>query len=256
MKGMIKGVNIELYQQAKIKILGKQRERQGIGTLSEKTIHAVIKNAYEPDETRQEIPLEGYVADIYRDEQIFEIQTASFDRLRKKLTAFLPLYSTTIVYPIPSTKWIIWIDPATGEYSKPRKSPLKGNAYFIFPELYKIKSYLKEENLHIHIILMEMSEYRLLNGWSKNRKKGSNRYDRIPGEITGELQLERKKDFIQFIPLELQSEEEKKFTSKEFAESAHISVSLAQVSLNILYELDVVNRCGKKGNAYLYKIFR
>ena len=244
---------MELYQQAKIKILGKQRERQGIGTLSEKTIHAVIKNAYEPDESKQEILLEGYVADIYRDEQIFEIQTARFDKLRKKLSAFLPLYSTTIIYPIPSTKWISWIDPATGEYSKPRKSPLKGNAYFIFPELYKIKPHLKEENLHIHIILMEMTEYRLLNGWSKNRKKGSNRYDRIPGEIIGEMELERTGDFMQFIPLELRSETGKKFTSKEFANCADISLSLAQVTLNILYELSIVKRCGKKGNAYLYQ---
>lgn len=247
-------MNLEFYQQAKEKILGRKRENQGIGTLSEKTIHAVIKNAYEPDEAKQEIPLEGYVADIFRDGQVFEIQTAGFDRLRKKLATFLPLYSTTIIYPIPSIKWLIWIDPVTGEYSKPRKSPLRGNIYFIFPELYKIKSYLKEENLHIHIILMEMSEYRLLNGWSKDKKKGSNRYDRIPGEITEELLLEKKEDFMQFIPEEWRLDTKKKFTSKEFAQFAGISVSLSQVTLNILFDLGIVKRCGKKGNAYLYQI--
>lgn len=41
------------------RIIGKNRERNGIGTLSEKTVHAVLKNYYAPDETQHEIPVEG-----------------------------------------------------------------------------------------------------------------------------------------------------------------------------------------------------
>ena len=43
------------------------------------------------------------------------------------------------------------------------------------------------------------------------------------------------------------------YSSKEFAKAAGISVSLAQVTLNVLYELKVVKRIGKKGNAFLYE---
>ena len=36
------------FEEAKLKILGTQRQRLGIGTLAEKTVHAILKNYYEP----------------------------------------------------------------------------------------------------------------------------------------------------------------------------------------------------------------
>ena len=53
------------FEAARNKIMGADRVRQGIGTLSEKTIHAVLKNYYAPDADMHEIPLEGFVADIF-----------------------------------------------------------------------------------------------------------------------------------------------------------------------------------------------
>ena len=100
----------EAFQTAKEKVIGVDRQRLGIGTLSEKTVHAILKNYIEPDEDYQEIPIENYVADIYRDGEIIEIQTRQFNKLRNKLTTFLSLYPVTIVYPIPREKWVIWID--------------------------------------------------------------------------------------------------------------------------------------------------
>lgn len=55
---------------------------------------------------------------------------------------------------------------------------------------------------------------------------------------------------MQFVPYELEGE----FTSKEFAKAAHISVSLAQTVLNILYYMGTVTRTGKKGNQILYTV--
>ena len=37
------------FEAAKNRVIGINRERQGIGTLSEKTVHAVLKNYYAPD---------------------------------------------------------------------------------------------------------------------------------------------------------------------------------------------------------------
>ena len=34
------------FEQAKERVIGIARERQGIGTLSEKTVHAVLKRGY------------------------------------------------------------------------------------------------------------------------------------------------------------------------------------------------------------------
>lgn len=206
------------FETAKRKIIGVDRQRFGIGTLSEKTVHAILKNYYEPDEDRHEIPIQNYVADIYAEGEIIEIQTRQFDKMRGKLGAFLPLYPVTIVYPIPHEKWIIWIDEESGTLSKRRKSPLKGNPYVIFPELYKIKMFLKDPNLRFRLVFLDMEEYKLLNGWSKDRKKGASRYDRIPTELVREMEITCPQDFLQFVPLELEGT----FTSRDFAKAAHI----------------------------------
>lgn len=243
-------LNAEDFEAAKRKIIGVDRQRFGIGTLSEKTVHAILKNYYEPDEDRQEIPIENYVADIYADGEIIEIQTRQFDRMRGKLSAFLPLYPVTIVYPIPREKWIVWIDEESGELSKKRKSPMKGNPYTAFPELYKIKMFLKDPNLRLKLVLMDVEEYKLLNGWSKDKKRGASRHDRIPTELVEEVEINCLKDYMQFVPYELEEE----FTSKEFAKAAHIHVSLAQIVLNILYHVGTVTRVGKRGSMYLYAV--
>lgn len=240
----------EAFENAKRKIVGVDRQRLGIGTLSEKTVHAILKNYYEPDEDKQEIPIENYVADIYSDGEIIEIQTRQFNKMREKLKCFLPMYPVTIVYPIPREKWIIWIDEETGSLSQKRKSPVKGNPYIAFPELYKIKPFLKDPNLRLKLVLLDMEEYKLLNGWSKDKKKGASRFDRIPTELVEEVEINCLKDYMQFVPYELESE----FTSKEFAKAAHIPVSLAQNVLNILYHVGVVTRVGKKGQQYLYTV--
>ena len=87
----------EAFETAKNKIIGADRERHGIGTLSEKTVHAILKNYYAPDEDMHEIPIENYVADIYTGKEIIEIQTRQFNRMRDNLRAFLPLYPVTVV---------------------------------------------------------------------------------------------------------------------------------------------------------------
>lgn len=238
------------FEAAKQKIIGIDRQRLGIGTLSEKTIHAVVKNFYQPDEDHQEIPIENYVADIYNDGEIIEIQTRSFNRLRPKLECFLPLYPVTVVYPIPREKWVIWVDEETGELSKPRRSPLKGTPYTAFPELYKIKAYLKHPNLRLRFLLIDMEEYKLLNGWSRDRKKGSTRYDRIPTELVEEVELERPEDYLQFVPYELPD----RFTVKDFARTAHIPARLAGIVINILTYIGTITRVGKLGRSYLYEV--
>jgi len=238
------------FQAAKDKIIGVDRQRLGIGTLSEKTVHAILKNYIQPDEDHQEIPIENYVADIYNDGEIIEIQTRHFNKMRSKLQAFLPLYPVTVVYPIPREKWVIWIDEESGELSKPRKSPLKGTRYTVFPELYKIKMFLKDPNLRFKLVLMDMEEYKLLNGWSKDKKKGSTRFDRIPTELVEEVEINCIEDYMQFVPYELEGE----FTVKDFAKAAHIPAKLAGVVVNILHHMGTLKHIGKQGKAYLYQI--
>ena len=61
-------------------MIGVDRKRSGIGTLSEKTVHAILKNYYEPDEEKQEIPIENSVADIFSDGGIMELHCISHSK--------------------------------------------------------------------------------------------------------------------------------------------------------------------------------
>ena len=117
------------FEEAKNKIIGMQRNRFGIGTLQEKTVHVVLKNYYASDEDMHEIPIDNFVADIFTGSEIIEIQNGNFYKMRSKLETFLQQYPVTVVYPIPHIKWLIWIDEESGECSKKRKSPVIGNPY-------------------------------------------------------------------------------------------------------------------------------
>lgn len=229
-------------------IITMEKERNRIGELSEKTVHAVLKDYFAPEREHQEVKVGRFYADICTGKEIMEIQTAHFDKLREKLTAFLKDYIVTVVYPIPHEKYMIWVDPETGELSKKRKSPKTGNPYAVFRELYKIKPFLTHPNLRIRLVLFDAEEYRMLNGWSHDKKKGSTRFDRLPTGLFDEIYLERREDYLQFVPYELEH-----FTSAQFAKSTKLTRNSAAMVLNILHDLRVVERVGKERNAYLYE---
>ncbi|WP_289285331.1 hypothetical protein [Parablautia intestinalis] len=240
----------ERFDEIKNRIIGSERERSGIGTLKEKTVHAVLKDYYASGREMQEISLDGYVADIYTGTEIIEIQTANFNRMRSKLDKFLPKYPVTIVYPIPKIKYLVWMDEETGECSKPRKSTVKGSVYRAFYELYKIKPYLANPNLHLCFPFLELEEYRLLNGWSQDKKRGSCRYDRIPKALLGEMRFDQLKDYTQLIPPYLAEP----FTVVEFGKAVKEQKQIAGMVLHILNYLKVIERCENRGRSYTYRI--
>lgn len=235
------------FESAKLKVLLKQNDPHGFGTLQEKTVHAVMKLYYEPNEDYHEVPVEGFIADIYREGRIIEIQNGNFGKLRPKLAAFLPLYPVTVVLPIPRMKWVIWMNEENGELSPKHRSPVTGSAYHAFPELYKIKAFLKDPNLSFAFPLIDMDEYRLLNG---NKKRGSTRYDRMPISLFDEVRIERREDFMQFVPIDIPEP----FTVTEFAKAAGIRRELASEAVPLLYYMEILKRAGKRGREYLYEV--
>lgn len=242
----------DLWETAKERVIGIDRQRLQIGTLSEKTVHAVVKNYYEPDEDRQEIPIEGKCADIYTaDGRILEIQTRSFDKLKSKLDIFLPLYDVTVILPVPDRKRIIWIDPDTGEEASVGCYRSALAPWPAFRELYKIRDYLSDPHMHVRLLLMNMTEYKLLTGRSKDRKSfGAMRYDRIPEELTGEIILNEPRDYMLFLP-----DMTDHFTASELAKEAHIPKRCLSYVTGLLRLVGVIERLpDKRGNAWLYRI--
>lgn len=224
-------------------------EPQLIGTLGEKTIHRGLKKYLEPDSAFHEIKVGNYFADICHGDEIVEIQTKQFNKLRDKLSVFLEDHRVKVVFPSFAAKWLLWIDPETGAVSKKRRSPAPGTAYRIFPELYRIKSFLNHPHLSFLILLLDMEEYRYLNGWSQDRKKGSVCQDRLPLSLVSEIAIDSPADYIKLIPLGLDGV----FTSKDFASAAKMTLKKAQIAVNVLCYVGALAKTGKNGKMTLYE---
>lgn len=237
-----------LFMNACNTVIYNAKVEDSIGTLSEKTIHAVIKHYLCSDTSYHEIKVNNYYADIFVDNSVIEIQSRNFDKLRNKLDLFLTMYPVTVVYPIPYEKWLRWINDETGEISPPRKSPKKGTPYMIFQELYRIKTYLTNDNLRLKILLINVEEYRYLNGWSKDKKKGSKRCDGLPLELIDEITITNIKEFDKLIPKNLPDE----FTTKDFKKASGLSVRGATTAVHVLHYIGSIKRIGKERNAYIY----
>ena len=242
-------MDTERFDRAIATIVTRNHENHGIGTLGEKTVHAVVKCYMEPDEDYHETPIDGYVADIFREDHVIEIQTANFDKLRGKLETFLPNYKVTVVHPIPATKMLCWVDPETGEIVEKKKSPKRGTPQMILEELYWISSFLKDPNLSIVVLMIDMEELKLLDGYGPKKKKRATKYDRLPLRLVEEVHLDCPEDYRMLIPIELEH-----FTSAEYAKATGLPRWDGSTVMKILYDLGVVERIGKKGNAYLYDV--
>lgn len=228
----------------------QQMSLGGIGTLGEKTVHSVLKQYLSRDLSCQEIKVGSFFADVMLGNHIFEIQTRQFNTLRRKLDFFLTDHPVTVVYPITWHNRLNWVSPETGEISTTGKSRKVGNPMHVFAELYKIRPFLAHPNFSLKLVLMDMEEYRMLDGWSNDKKRGASKCDKFPQQLVAEYDIETPADYMMLLPPDLPDI----FTAKEFAKYAHISLPLAQTALLLLSELSVVHRIDKQGHAYLYAL--
>lgn len=230
------------------RMVGREYVRDSIGVLGEKTMHAVLKDFMEPDSAFHEKKVCGFFADICRGDRIVEIQTRSLDRLTRKLSAFLEEKHVTVVYPIPATKHLAWIQE-DGSVTPLRRVPKKGSFFDAGRELERILPYLAHPNLSVLLLLVDMEEYRLQNGWGKDKKRGAVRHDRIPIALADHLTLAGKESFTALVPPALPSP----FTRKEFRKAIKGGPKNSLSLLRVLCEMGVVVQKGKRGNALLYE---
>lgn len=218
---------------------------ESIGTQNEKMLHKMIKNYLCPDTACHEFKVGNFIADIYQNGHITEIQTGSFRSMKSKLDKLLPNYSITVVYPVIRRKTIIEVDAFLGS-KKPKKSPKIGSPLKIMRELYQIKPFLNHPHLEIVVFLVDVDEYRMKSIDSKGLEK----INQFPKGAPLIYQLKSKTDYLELLPADLPQE----WTVKTLKNYTKLSQSDNQCLVQVLKQLGIIEIAKKEGKAFIYKI--
>lgn len=242
-------IDKDLYERwlAALELQKSQQKSGGIGTLSEKPVHAVIKYTVEPNDTYHEVRIGSHVADVVTEQGIVEVQTRNFFGTKKKLEALLQKGPVILIHPIAEKKQIFWVDEESGEVSAPKRSSKSGKPLDSFMELMRIRDLLAHPNLSFQVWMLEVEEYRFLNGYGKDRKKRATRYQQIPVELKEIHCYHELQDYLSMLP-----ELPDPFTKKELMKAARRTEAWARYTLYTLEQCGLLHRCGKEGKAILY----
>lgn len=224
-------------------------ERNGIGTLNEHSLHAdLIRHLAQPGD-RLEADVDGYLADILRDERIIEVQTRNLASLKKKTDAFSETYQVEIVHPITQNKWIVRKDKDGKPVSR-RKSPKRGRVEDIFTELVRARNLIDSPNVSLTIYFIDAEEVWLDDGKGSWRRKYWSISERHLLKVHNTITFNTNRDFLQLIPPGLPQP----FTNKELAAKLGIRTGLAGKITYALRKMEVIHLVGKKGNQYQFEI--
>lgn len=234
-------IDSERFEQSVLKAL--ERERTTIGTLNEKIIHHTLK-CYYCDDNDQEVKIGGFFADGCGENGIFEIQSANFGYLAKKLSQMLRVSHVTVVYPYAKITHNYSINAQTGEVISVTKRT--ENSYSkLFLELYRLKAFITNPNLTIRIAFIETDKKTYYKDQSKRRTRNM-RKEKFPLCLMKEIILEKGSDYRIFLPDGLPGE----FTKAEFQKLC--KPTDASIMLSVLEFAGVVKRSGKRGREQLF----
>ena len=215
----------------------------GIGTLNERSVHAVLKRYIEPDPAFWEVPVGRFVADIDDGEEICEIQTSKIYSTAEKLRHFLEYSAVTLVTPQILRRHIIRVDPETGETLSRRLSTRRGRKEDILRELVPIASFILRPELSLWIPFLDVADIRIA---SQKGKRGE-KTDTLPEALVDSLYVRKPQDLLVLLPSPLPAS----FTVKELASFAGIPPASAQGAARFFYEAGLFRR-EKEGRAYRY----
>lgn len=228
-----------------------------VGTQNEKIIHAALKNYYAPYSDEQEIKIGNFFADAVCEDGIFEIQTHALYRLKEKLKVFLEYSTVTIVHPVISEYRMVYINSQSGEVVKETPTRRMKTLLSVFKELYSVRDFLCDDDLKVMICGLKAEKRIYFSGEElPDMKKRSARkkcsIEMVPIELLSETSLERPADYEIFLPREALAEYPDGFTKKQLSKAAKESAS--SLRTEVLRTVGVIEKTGKKGNEFIYRI--
>jgi len=196
-----------------------------------------------------EVPVDGFVIDLVRDDVLVEVQTSGFSSMKRKLVTLLDLgHRVRIVYPVPIDKWIVKIDADGNELSR-RRSPKHGSPIDVFSELVSFPELVADPRLEIDVVLIHEEEHRRHDPTRAWRRKGWMVEERRLIGVVDAMSIDGPGDLADMLPATLPDP----FTTAELAAALGRSRRLAQQMAYCLRQAGVIVIAGKQGNAIAYR---
>lgn len=222
-----------------------------IGLLNESPLHQALKALYCAPGARQEVAIDGFIADVLgADEVIYEIQTAGFGALRRKLDSVLDRHRVVLVHPIAVVRHIIKLSSAPDQPATRRRSPKRGSAAQVLAELVSVPRLLEHPNFELELVLIEVEEFRRHDPGRVRRRNGWRVVERCLGAVLERQRLTCSRDLFRFLKTPLPET----FTTADLALSMGEPRWLAQKLAFCLRESGILEVCGKQRNALRYRL--
>lgn len=224
--------------------------RKRIGTLKERSQHRMLKSYFEPDLSYHEIPVHTYIADICRDDLIYEIQTSGFGNLVSKLEVFLQDHEVRVIYPAAVTKKIVWSDPISGETFVGNCVTKRRVRYKLLSELLYIHRFISDDKFSIIVCETSVTDIRALDGRGKDRKIKATKLDRVLDGVVSQTIISSADDLRAFAELDLGAE----YTSDDFAKRFGLKGRNLSAAVKSLILLGVIKQKRKEGRRIVYEV--
>ena len=225
------------------------KNNPSIGTKRESSLHRSLKFRYSGSDGDTETLAGAYVCDGRTGNgELIEVQIGSFGPLKEKITILTQNERVRIIHPVIIKKHIELYDTG-GRLLRSRKSPQKGSNWDLFKALLYAPELPLLKNLSIELAVIEAIEKRIDDGKGSWRRKGVSISDRLLGAWHHSILLKSPRDYFQFVPFQ----KRELFTVRDLAAKAGISTDIARKTLYVLTKMNLVERTGKQGNAFVYQ---
>ncbi len=220
-------------------------------TLREGSLHAALKARYAAIVTgaRVEAAVDGFVVDVAGEEELVEIQTASFASARRKLERLVASHHVLLVHPIPIEKWLVRVD-ADGAVLRRRRSPKRGLAFDLFDELVSIPRLVAHPNFRIELPLIREEEIRgpIPKGARYRYPREWWRLDRRLLEVVETRRIDTPADLLCLLPSGLPEP----FTTADIVAATGRSKRLAMRAVYCLERSGAIARLARRGRLVAY----
>ena len=221
-----------------------------LSTYREGSLHAALKDLYARAGDRVEAAVDGYVVDVVRDDELVEIQTASFSSAAAKLNRLVESHRVALVHPIAAERWLVRVDD-DGAVTDRRRSPKRGLPIDLFDELVAIPGLTAHPNFRLELVLIREEEIRgpIPEGARYRYPRQWWRLDRRLVDVIETIRIDTPADLLGLLPEGLPSP----FTTADITAATRRSKRIAMRTAYCLAKSGVLRPAGRQGRFVAYE---